>query len=214
MTLVLHSYWRATAPYRVRLGLNLKGLAYDYAPVNLLAGSQHEPAYRALNAQELTPALVLDDGRVLTQSLAILEWLEEAYPVPPLLPADPVERAAVRAMADLVACDIHPLNNLRIQQQLTAMGVDDAGRLAWSRRWIEDGFSALEPMIARHTAGFCFGAEPTLADCCLIPQVYSAERYKVDLAPWPAIRAVAERCAGRPAFQAAHPDRQPDAKPS
>ncbi|MDE2487959.1 MAG: maleylacetoacetate isomerase [Alphaproteobacteria bacterium] len=214
MAYVLHSYWRATAPYRVRIGLNLKGLAYDYAPVNLLAGSQHDPAYAALNPQELTPALRLDDGRVLTQSLAILEWLEEVHPAPPLLPADPGARAVVRAMADIVACDIHPLNNLRIQQQLAAMGVDEAGRVAWSQRWIEDGFRALEPMIAAHGAGFSFGAAPTLADCCLIPQVYSVERYKVDLTPYPAIRAVAEACASHPAFQAAHPDRQPDAKPA
>jgi maleylacetoacetate isomerase/maleylpyruvate isomerase len=214
MALTLHSYWRATAPYRVRIGLNLKGLAYDYAGVNLVTGDQHGEAYKALNRQELTPALVTGEGQVLTQSLAILEWLEEVHPVPPLLPADPFERATVRAMAAIVACDIHPLNNLRIQQQLTAMGIDDAGRLAWSQRWIEDGFAALEPMIATHTAGFSFGAEPTLADCCLIPQIYSAERYKVDLSPYPAIRAVAGRCAGHPAFAAAHPDRQPDAKPA
>jgi maleylacetoacetate isomerase len=214
MALTLHSYWRATAPYRVRIGLNLKGLPFDYRDVNLVAGDQHSEAYKALNPQELTPAVVTDDGHVLTQSLAILEWLEEVHPVPPLLPADPFERAAVRAMAAIVACDIHPLNNLRIQQELTAMGVDDAGRLAWSQRWIHDGFAALEPMIARHTAGFSFGAEPTLADCCLVPQVYSAERYKVDLSPYPAIRAVAGRCAEHPAFAAAHPDRQPDAKPA
>lgn len=214
MAFTLHSYWRATAPYRVRIGLNLKGLAYDYAGVNLVSGDQHGEAYKALNRQELTPALVTDDGRVLTQSLAILEWLEEVHPVPPLLPADTFERATVRAMATIVACDIHPLNNLRIQQQLTAMGIDDAGRLGWSQRWIEDGFNALEPMIARHTAGFSFGAEPTLADCCLVPQVYSAERYKVDLSPYPAIRAVAQRCAEHPAFAAAHPDRQPDARPA
>ena len=211
MTFVLHSYWRATAPYRVRIGLNLKGLAYDYAPVDLAAGDQRSEAYRRLNPQGLTPALETDDGRVLTQSLAILEWLEEVHPVPPLLPADPYDRAVVRAMAGLVACDIHPLNNLRVQQQLARMGQDEAARLAWTQRWITDGFSALEPMIARHTAGFCFGAEPGLADCLLIPQVYSAERYEVDLAPYPAIRAAAARCAEHPAFQAAHPDRQPDA---
>ena len=213
MVMRLHSYWRATAPYRVRIGLNLKGLPFDYAPVNLVSGDQHGDRYRALNPQELTPALELGDGRVLTQSLAILEWLEEVHPAPPLLPADPAERATVRAMADVVACDIHPLNNLRIQQQLTALGVDDAGRSAWSQRWIEDGFRALEPMVARHTAGWAFGAGPTLADCCLIPQVYSAERYKVDLAAYPAIRAVAARAADHAAFAAAHPDRQPDARP-
>lgn len=211
MPLTLHSYWRATAPYRVRIGLNLKGLAYDYAPVHLVKGVQHSDEYRGLNAQELVPSLVTEDGRTLTQSLAILEWLEEVHPVPPLLPADPYDRAVVRAMAGIVACDIHPLNNLRIQQQLTALGVDDAGREVWSQRWINDGFRALEPMVARHGAGFAFGAAPTLADCCLIPQVYSAQRYGVALDPYPAIAAVAERAAGHPAFAAAHPDRQPDA---
>jgi maleylacetoacetate isomerase/maleylpyruvate isomerase len=212
MTLVLHSYWRATAPYRVRIALNLKGLPFDYAPVNLLSGDQRSEAYRRLNPQGLTPALQTDDGHVLTQSLAILEWLEEVHPVPPLLPADPFDRACVRAMAALVACDIHPLNNLRVQKQLTGMGVEADARLAWTQRWIHDGFAALEPMVAARTAGFAFGAEPSLADCLLIPQVYSAERYEVDLAPYPAICAVAERCAAHPAFQAAHPDRQPDAK--
>lgn len=211
MSLVLHSYWRATAPYRVRIALNLKGLAFDYVPVNLLAGDQHGEAYRALNPQELTPALQTEDGRLLTQSLAILEWLEETHPVPPLLPADPFDRARVRAMAAIVACDIHPLNNLRIQQQLTRMGLDADARKVWTQRWINDGFTALEPMVVAHTAGFAFGAEPTLADCLLIPQVFSAEQYKVDLAPYPAIRAVAAHCATLPAFQAAHPRRQPDA---
>ncbi|CAN7188917.1 maleylacetoacetate isomerase [Phenylobacterium sp. LjRoot219] len=213
MALTLYSHWRATAPYRVRIGLNLKGLPYDYAPVNLQAGEQHGGAYSRLNPQELTPALETDDGRVLTQSLAILEWLEETHPNPPLLPADPLDRAVVRAMAGIVACDIHPLNNLRIQQQLTAMGIDDAGRLAWTQRWINDGFAALEPLIAAHSDGFAFGSQPTLADCLLIPQVYSADRFKVDLLPYPAIAAVAARCAEHPAFQAAHPDLQPDAKP-
>jgi maleylacetoacetate isomerase/maleylpyruvate isomerase len=211
MALVLHSYWRATAPYRVRLALALKGLAYDYAPVDLLAGDQRGAAYRALNPQGLTPALETGDGRVLTQSLAILEWLEEVHPIPPLLPADAHNRAVVRAMCGVIACDIHPLNNLRVQQRLTRMGVDEAARLAWTQGWINDGFAALEPVIAQNTAGFSFGAEPTLADCLLIPQVYSAERYEVDLGPYPAIRAVAARCAAHPAFQAAQPERQPDA---
>lgn len=212
MTLTLHSYWRATAPYRVRIGLNLKGLPYDYAPVNLQAGEQRGGIYSQLNPQQLTPALETDEGRVLTQSLAILEWLEESHPAPPLLPADPLDRAVVRAMAGIVACDIHPLNNLRVQQQLTAMGIDAAGRLAWTQRWINDGFAALEPLIAAHSDGFAFGAAPTLADCLLIPQVYSADRFEVDLLPYPAIAAIAARCAEHPAFQAAHPDLQPDAK--
>jgi maleylacetoacetate isomerase/maleylpyruvate isomerase len=210
MTFILHSYWRATAPYRVRIGLALKGLDFTYAPVNLVEGVQHKPAYRAVNPQRLTPAL--DTGEaVLTQSLAILEWLDETHPAPPLLPADPLGRARVRAMAQIIACDIHPLNNLRVARALEAIGVGEADRQKWAQRWITDGFAALEPMVAEHGAGFCFGAEPGLADCCLIPQVYSAQRYKVDVTAFPAIRKVAERAAGHPAFAAAHPDLQPDA---
>ena len=211
MSLTLHSYWRATAPYRVRIGLNLKGLDYGYVGVNLLKGEQHADDYVATrNRQHLTPALETD-GHVLVQSLAILEWLEETHPAPALLPTDAFERAAVRAMAAIVACDIHPLNNMRIQKALEQFGVGEAGRLEWSQRWIIDGFSALEPMVARHGKGFAFGDAPTLADCCLVPQVYSAERYKVDLAPVPAIAAAAAHAGAHPAFAAAHPDRQPDA---
>ncbi|ACG76728.1 maleylacetoacetate isomerase [Phenylobacterium zucineum HLK1] len=211
MALSLHSYWRAGAPYRVRIGLNLKGLSYDYVPVNLLAGDQHRQAYKALNPQGLTPALVVDEALVLTQSLAILEWLEETHPEPPLLPRAAADRAVVRAMAGIVACDIHPLNNQRVLKALAGLGVDEAGRNAWAGRWIAAGFDALEPMIARHGRGFAFGETPTLADCCLIPQVYSAGRFDVDMEPWPAIRAVAEAAAVHPAFAAARPERQPDA---
>jgi maleylacetoacetate isomerase len=211
MNLTLHSYWRATAPYRVRIGLKLKGLDYGYVGVNLLKGEQHAEDYvTQRNRQHLTPALEVD-GRVLTQSLAILEWLEETYPEPALLPKDAFERASVRAMAAIVACDIHPLNNMRIQKALSDLGVDAAGRETWSQRWIVDGFSALEPMVARHGRGFAFGDTPTLADCCLVPQVYSAGRYNVDLAPFPAIQAAAEHALQHPAFAAAHPDIQPDA---
>lgn len=212
MHLVLHSAWRATAPYRVRIGLALKGLAYDYVPVDLVAGEQHDPAYLALNRQGLTPTLIAD-GRVMTQSLSILEWLEEVAPDPALLPRDPADRAIVRAMADIVACEIHPLNVPRVAKRLAELGVAEAERLAWLRHWMVEGFSALEPMIARHGAGYAFGDTPGLADCCLIPQVYSARRYGVDLAAFPAIVAVAEHAAGHPAFAAAHPDRQPDARP-
>ena len=211
MTLTLHSYWRATAPYRVRIGLQLKGLDYSYVGVNLLTGEQHAADYVATrNAQHLTPALEAD-GRVLTQSLAILEWLEDVHPEPALLPKDVFDRATVRAMAAIIASDIHPLNNMRIQKALTDLGVDAPGREAWSQRWIVDGFTALEPMVARHGQGFAFGDQPTIADCCLIPQVYSAGRYNVDLTPFPAIRAVADHADQHPAFIAAQPDNQPDA---
>lgn len=212
-TWTLHGYWRATAPYRVRIGLALKGIAYDQASVDLIAGQQREPAYRAVNAQGLTPALDLDDGTVLAQSLAILEWLDETRPEPPLLPQTPLDRAIVRRMALIVACDIHPLNNTRVGRKLSQMGIDQAGILDWTRGWIRDGFDALEPLVARHGGAFAFGDSPTLADCCLVPQVYSANRFELDLGPWPAIRGAAERANQHPAFQAAHPNRQPDAKP-
>ena len=213
MGYTLYSAWRATAPYRVRIGLALKGVAYDYVALDLIKGDQREPAYRAVNPQGLTPALDIG-GQVLTQSLAILEWLEETRPEPPILPKDALDRATVRAMALIVACDIHPLNNTRIGRALNKLGVSREDNLAWIHRWITDGFDTLEPMVAKHGAGFAFGDMPTIADCCLIPQVYSANRYELDLAPWPAIRAVAERAAEHPAFQAAHPDRQPDANPA
>jgi maleylacetoacetate isomerase/maleylpyruvate isomerase len=212
MGYTLYSAWRATAPYRVRIGLALKGVAYDYAALDLIKGDQREPAYRAVNPQGLTPALDIG-GRVLTQSLAILEWLEEAYPDPPILPKAALDRQTVRTMAAIVACDIHPLNNTRVGRKLNKMGIDQAGILEWTQGWIRDGFDVLEAMIAAEGKGFAFGATPTMADCCLIPQVYSATRYEVDLAPYPAIRAVAERAAAHPAFQAAHPNMQPDAKP-
>jgi len=210
MQLTLHSAWRSSAAYRVRIGLNLKGLAYDIAPVNLVANQHQAPAFAALNPQRLLPALEVD-GRTLTQSLAILDWLDETVPAPPLLPADPFDRALVRTMAQIVASDIHPVNNLRILRALTELGVDEPGREAWIGRWITDGFTALEAMVARHGAGYAFGDAPTLADCCLVPQVYNAERFKTDLSPFPALRAVAARCAEHPAFAAAHPNQQPDA---
>ena len=213
MGLTLHSAWRATAPYRVRIGLALKGLPYDYAAIDLIAGEQSRPEYKAVNPQGLTPALDLGDGTVLTQSLAILEWLEETRPTPPILPRAAMDRAVVRAMAGVIACDIHPLNNTRGGRDLHKRGLDQAGILAWTQRWIKDGFDALEPMVARHGRGFAFGDTPTIADCCLIPQVYSALRYEVDLTPYPRLKAVTDRANEHPAFAAAHPNRQPDAKP-
>ena len=212
---VLYSAWRATAPYRVRIGLALKGLDYAYSPLDLIKGQQREAAYQAVNRQMLTPALDLGGGRVLTQSVSILEWLEETRPDPPILPKDPFDRQTVRAMALIVACDIHPLNNTRVGRRLNQLGVaQDVALKQWIQPWIREGFDALEPLVAAHSAGFAFGAAPTIADCCLIPQVYSANRYEVDLSPYPAIRAVAERAAAHPAFQAAHPNNQPDAVPA
>jgi maleylacetoacetate isomerase len=210
MSLVLHSAWRASGPYRVRIALNLKNLAYDYAPVNLVTGEQREAAYRAVNPQGLVPALEVD-GHVITQSLAIIEWLDETHPEPPLLPNNPLDRATVRTMAGIIACDIHPLNNLRVLKALGAMGQDEAARNAWVARWITEGFDALEALIARHGEGWSFGAAPTMADCLLIPQVYNARRFGVDLAPWPAISTVADAAEAHPAFAAAHPNQQPDA---
>ena len=212
MALTLHSAWRATAPYRVRIGLALKGVEYDYVAVDLLAGEQLEPAYRAVNPQGLAPALDLGDGHILTQSLAILEWLEETRPQPPILPRSALDRAIVRAMANIVACDIHPLNNTRVGRKLKDLGLDDTAVSAWISGWITEGFDALEPMVARHAGMFSFGDSPTIADCCIVPQVYSANRFNVDMAAWPAISSVAERTAMHPAFAAAHPSRQPDAK--
>ena len=209
--MILHSYWRSGTSYRTRIALNLKGLAYEQAGIDLRTGAQKSDAFLALNPQGLVPALEAD-GAVLTQSPAILEWLEETHPEPPLLPTSAVARAQVRAMAALVACDIHPLNNLRVLKALReTFDADQDAVDAWAGRWIIAGFEALEALIARHGEGWCFGAGPTLADCCLIPQIYSARRFNTPLDAFPRILAIEEKAAGHPAFMAAHPDRQPDA---
>ncbi|MFT4956525.1 MAG: maleylpyruvate isomerase [Brevundimonas sp.] len=209
--MILHGYWRSGTSYRTRIALNLKGLTYEQAGVDLRTGDQKSEAFLALNPQGLVPALEAD-GAVLTQSPAILEWLEEAHPEPPLLPADLAARAQVRAMAALVACDIHPLNNLRVLKALReTFGADQAATDAWAGRWITAGFEALEALIGRHGEGWCFGGAPTLADCCLIPQIYSARRFNTPLDAFPRILAIEEKAASHPAFMAAHPDRQPDA---
>ena len=213
MALTLHSAWRATAPYRVRIGLGIKGVAYDYVALDLIAGDQRGAAYREVNPQGLVPALDLGDGTVLTQSLAILEWLEETRPSPPILPRSAVDRATVRAMAGIIACDIHPLNNTRVGRKLNKIGVEPEVITEWIHGWIRDGFDALEPMVSRHGGQFAFGDIPTIADCCLVPQVYSARRFELDLKPWPVLTGVADRAAMHPAFLAAHPNRQPDARP-
>lgn len=209
--LVLYSYWRSSAAYRVRIGLALKGLAYDYRAVDLRAGDQRARGYADRVPQGLVPALEVG-GRTIAQSLAILEWLEERHPDPPLLPADPEGRAVVRAMAQAIACDIHPLNNLRVLQALRAEFKADSSQVErWASRWISEGFVALEHLVGEYGGAFAFGDSPGLADCLLIPQVYSARRFNLALDAYPAILAVDERARSLPSFQAAHPDRQPDA---
>ncbi|MDQ1154541.1 maleylacetoacetate isomerase [Brevundimonas sp. SORGH_AS_0993] len=209
--MILHGYWRSGASYRVRIALNLKGLGYDLAARDLRKGAQKAADYVALNPQGMVPALQVGDA-VLIQSPAILEWLEEAHPEPPLLPAGAADRAHVRAMAAVVGCDIHPLNNLRVLGALRKeFGADQATIDAWAARWITPGFDALEALVARDGGGFCFGDAPTLADCYLIPQLYSARRFNVDTGAWAGLTAIETRALARPAFADAHPDRQPDA---
>lgn len=209
--MILHGYWRSGAAWRARIALALKGLAYEQRGVDLRTGAQRSDAFVAFNPQGMVPALEID-GAVLTQSPAILEWLEETHPAPPLLPADPVDRAHVRAMAALIGCDIHPLNNLRVGKALReTFGADQAAVDAWAARWILPGFAALETLVERHGAGWCFGASPTLADCYLVPQIYSARRFNVPLDAFPRLLAIDAAAARHPAFIAAHPDAQPDA---
>ncbi len=212
--LILHDYWRSGTSYRTRIALNLKGVAFESRPVDLRAGQQASDGYRSLNPQGLVPALQVG-GEVLTQSPAILEWIEETFPDPPLLPRDALGRAQVRAMAALVACDIHPLNNLRVLKALKGeFEADQATLNSWAGRWIHPGFAALETLVARHGAGWAWGATPSLADCGLVPQVYSARRFKIDLAAYPRLVAIEAAAAVHPAFVAAHPERQPDADPA
>ena len=213
--LTLYSYWRSSAAYRVRIGLNLKGLDYALVPVHLVrdGGQQHAPDYAALNPQQLVPAL-RDGERVLTQSLAILEYLEETRPQPPLLPVDAAGRARVRALAQLVACDIHPLNNLRVLQFFDRQwNVPQAERDDWVLYWMREGFAAMETMLAASpdTGRYCHGDMPGLADCCLLPQLHNARRFTLDLAPFPTLRRIEAACLQLPAFDAARPENQPDA---
>jgi len=204
----LHGYFRSSASYRVRIGLNLKGLQYDYKPVNLLKGEQREDDYRKLQPQGLVPALV-DGKNILTQSLAILEWLDEQHPEPALLPNDPLARAKVRALAYNIACDIQPLQNLRILKYLqSGLGVGDEQKTKWIRHWIHEGFSALEQQL--DPAPFAAGDKPGLFECCLIPQIYNAKRFGMEIADYPAIHRVARACSEIPAFIEARPEKQPD----
>jgi maleylpyruvate isomerase len=208
----LYDYWRSSAAYRVRIALTLKGVDYESMPIDLRTGAQSGDDYKIVNPQGLVPAID-DDGLIVTQSLAIFEWLEETRPQPPLLPADPSGRAAVRAMMAVVACDIHPLNNLRVLNSLKSdFGATQAQIDAWITRWITAGFDTLEDLIDRHGQGFAFGEAPTFADCCLIPQVYNARRFNIDLTPWPRIIAVDAACARLTEFIDAHPSRRPGAE--
>ena len=212
----LIGYFRSSAAFRVRIALNLKGIAVEHASRHLRKGEQASPDYAALNPQKLVPTLVLDDGQVLTQSLAIMEYLEETRPQPPLLPKDPVGRARVRALALIVAADIHPIQNLRVMSHLRERyGQSEESTFAWSRHWIETGFEAYEAMIAGdpRTGAYSHGALPTFADLCLVPQVFNAARFKVDMQRFPTIRRIYETCMKNTAFDAAQPAKQQDAEP-
>lgn len=210
-TITLHGYWRSSAAYRVRIALALKGVAYAQVAHDLRLGEQRDAAYLALAPHGLVPALE-HDGQVLIESPAILEWIETRWPAPPLLPAPPDDAAIVRAMGAMIACDIHPLNNLRVINALKRdFNATNEQIKAWIGRWITQGFAALETLIARHGGGFAFGNAPSLADCYLVPQTYNAERYGVTLEPFPCIRAAVAAARALPAIAAVHPDRQPDA---
>jgi maleylacetoacetate isomerase len=214
--LVLYSYWRSSAAFRVRIALNLKGLHYETRAIHLLreGGEQHTPAYAALNPQELLPTL-LDGERVLTQSMAILEYLDETRPQPPLLPADAAGRARVRALAQVVGCDIHPIGNLRVLQWIDSQfNADDEQKSVWMRHWVSSGLHALETMLAssKDTGRYCHGDTPGLADACLVPQVYNARRWKVPLGDYPTILRIDATCATLDAFHHAMPEQQPDAQ--
>ena len=209
----LYTQFRSSASFRVRIALNLKGLAYEPAPLALARGEHHEAAYQSVNPQELVPALV-DHGQVLTQSLAIIEYLEEKHPTPPLLPRDSLGRARVRSLALLVACEIHPLNNLRVLNYLRgSLAQSEEGVASWYRHWIAEGLGKLEKELARPGTGqFAHGDAPPMADCCLVPQIFNARRYQCDTAPYPTVMRVFDRCMQLEAFQRAQPARQPDAQ--
>lgn len=205
----LYSYYHSSAAYRVRIALELKGLAFELQAINLLEGEHHGQAYLALNRQGLVPTIETDDGRVITQSGAILEWLDETYNDKPLYPADPYERALVRATVNTIACDIHPLNNLRVRKYLkNELGTDEVTGNAWYEHWIRLGFASLEPQLG---APYCYGENPTMADVYLVPQVFNAVRANLDMSEFPAISAIYSACNQLDAFQKAAPFNQPDA---
>ena len=214
--LTLHNYFRSSAAYRVRIAMNLKGLDYDYVPVHLTrdGGMQFKEPYKSLNPQQLVP-LLDDDGFQISQSLAIIEYLDEKFPNTRLLPKSPEGRARVRQIALAISCDIHPLQNLRVLKYLTGtLGASEESKTQWIHHWLSEGLAALEADLSRApTRGrFCFGDSPSMADCTLVPQMFSAARFNVDTVPYPTLRAIYEACEAIPAVAAAHPSRQMDAE--
>jgi maleylpyruvate isomerase len=210
--MILYGYGLSSASYRVRIALAMKNLPYASIAKNLRAGEHRQAEFLHINVQGFVPALGLDDGAVLTQSVAIMEYLDEIYPDPPLLPAEPVARARVRALTQAITSDIHPLNNLRVLRYLDdKLSLDKEARDSWYRHWVEVGFGALERWLLRDaaTGRFCHGDSPTLADICLVPQVFNARRFAVDMSPYPRIRAIDAACAELAPFQTAAPERQP-----
>jgi maleylacetoacetate isomerase/maleylpyruvate isomerase len=208
----LYNYFRSSASFRVRIALQLKGLAYDYLPVHLVKGEHRQEQYAAVSPSGLVPTLVTDDGQLLGQSMAIIEYLDETHPQPPLLPADPLDRARVRALAQLIACDIHPLNNLRVLKYLTReLKVGEDAKNAWYRHWVRDGLEKFEHELARLPPGtYSWGDTPTLADCCLVPQVFNGQRFAVDFGGLTRTMAAFDACMRLPAFQQAQPSSCPD----
>lgn len=208
----LFNYFRSSASFRVRIALELKGLPYDYVPVHLVKGEHKQAGYAAVSASLLVPTLETDGGERLGQSLAIIEYLDETHPQPPLLPSEATERAHVRALAQLVACEIHPLNNLRVLKYLTnELKVDEEAKATWYRHWVRSGLELFEKELARLPAGkYCFGDTPTLADCCLVPQIFNGRRFDTDFSGLTRTMAAFEACMDLPEFQRAQPSACPD----
>ena len=209
----LYNYFRSSASFRVRIALAVKGLAYEYLPVHLAKGEQKQPEFAAVNAEGLVPVLQLDDGQRLTQSMAIIEYLDEAHPEPALLPRDAIGRARVRALSQIVACEIHPLNNLRVLKYLVhELQASEDVKNAWYKHWVRLGLQAYEAHLAEQPGTYSHGDAPTLADCCLVPQIFNARRFDCDLSGLPRTMAVFDACMKLPAFQQAQPSACPDAE--